>query len=113
MSIFDSVNYLLFDKAKDVSTDALDSFVPYMVSRYMTFYGDGIYANYVNDTLNRYGSIFTNNEEQFDFYNNIIPKLKRKKIEYVKKTKEVKEDEQSIPEFYCKREWALLQNMIE
>lgn len=108
--MFEAINYLLFQKNKEeLDNEILSSFVPYMVARYLSFY-DKDYVNYVNDTLNTYSSVFDSPEGKFKFFDNIIPKVKRKKIEYVKKVKEVKEDEIPIPEFYSKRELELLTN---
>ena len=57
-----------------------------MVTRYLSFYDKDL-LNYANDTLNVYSQIFETDEEQFKFFENIIPKLKRKKINYVSKKK--------------------------
>lgn len=107
--MFDGINYLLFEKNKtELDNEVLAGFVPYMVGRYLSFY-DKAYVEYVNDTLNTYGHIFPVMEDKFRFYDNIIPKLKRKKIEYVKKAKvEKKEEELPAPEFYSKREIEML-----
>lgn len=110
--MFETVNYLLFQKNKnELDNEILEGFVPYMVGRYLSFY-DKNYVEYVNDTINTYGRVFDNKEDQFKFYDNIIPKLKRKKIDYIKKPKESskKKEEPIIPEFYSKRELNFLFN---
>lgn len=106
--MFNTVNYLLFQKRKDLDGELLEEFSPYMVARYLSFYDKNL-LTYVNDTINLYGDVFSEKEDQFKFYENIIPTLKRKKIEYVsKKKKEKVEDVQIVPEFYSKREIAYL-----
>lgn len=109
--MFDAINHLLYKKgSEELDSEIMSSFVPYMVTRYLSFY-DKDYVNYVNETLNQYGSVLKTQEDQFRFYDNIIPKLKRKKIDYVKKPKADKvEDDMPIPEFYSKREMQMLTN---
>lgn len=109
--MFDTINHLLFKKgSEELDSDLMATFVPYMVTRYLSFY-DKDCAIYANETTNQYGASMKTPEAQFKFYDNIIPKLKRKKIEYVKKPKAVKETEEiPVPEFYSKREIELLTN---
>lgn len=109
---FNTINYLLFDKRKrELDNELIEGFVPWMTTRYFSFYNDGINADYINDTLNRYGNAFTTKESQFRFYENIIPVQKRKKINYIKKPKIDKKDLSPIPEFYSRREIDMLENL--
>lgn len=112
--MFDTIDYLLFRKNKpELDNELLTGFVPYMVTRYLSFYDKNV-VGYANDTLNRYTGIFKSKEEQFRFHDNIIPKLKRKKIQYIKKPKPAKEkEEKPIPEFYSKREIEMLTKTLE
>jgi len=106
--MFNTINYLLFQKRKELDSELLEEFTPYMVARYMSFYDKNL-LTYVNDTINRYGDVFSIKEDQFRFYENMIPILKRKKINYVsRKKKEKVEETQIIPEFYSKREISML-----
>ncbi len=109
--MFETINHLLFKKgSEELDSDLMASFVPYMVNRYLSFYAKD-YVNYANETLNQYGSVFKTPEDQFRFYDNVIPKLKRQKIEYIKKPKADKDKEDvSVPEFYSKREINMLTN---
>lgn len=109
--LFDTINYLLYKKDKnELDNELLEYFEPYMVARYLSFYDKGAIADYTNDSLNVYGNIFKTKEEKFLFFENVIPKLKWQKIDYIKKPKkeEVKIDKNKppevIPEFYSKRE---------
>lgn len=109
--MFDAINYLLFEKNKDeLDSEIMASFVPYMTVRFLSFY-DPAYVGYVNDTLNTYGNVLKTPENQFKFFDNVIPKLRRKKILYIKKPKEEKlKEETPVPEFYSRREINMLTN---
>lgn len=97
------------DVSKEIDSEALSEFSPYMVSRYFSFYENGKYIDYLNNTVNKYHNIFKTPEDQYRFFENVIPKVKRKKIQYVKKIKKQKvENVKQIPDFYSKKEWDLL-----
>ena len=111
--MFDSINRLLFDKKKDITSDMLDTFTPYMVNRYFSFYGPE-YVQYINESLNMYSDLFEDDKEKFDYYDNIIPKLRKKKIQYVKRPKDERTKEEfPVPDFYSKKEIETLTNMID
>jgi hypothetical protein len=105
--MFKAIDYLLFSKRKtELDNEILEEFTPYMVNRYLSFYDESL-VDYTNDTINTYGNIFKNKEEQFQFYEQIIPKVKKRKINYIKKPKEELKKNNiptAIPEFYSKRE---------
>jgi hypothetical protein len=85
---FKTVNHLLFDKKDGVlSSEYLEEFNPYITRKAFSFYDNGKFADLVNDTLNVYSNIFEDNVQLYKFYDNIIPQLKRKRIEYFKKDK--------------------------
>ena len=110
--MFKAITHILFeDPSKDIDSETLGEFVPYMITRYFSFYENGEYVDYINSTINKYQGIFLTVEEEFKFYENIIPKLKKKKINYIKKIKKdtVKiETVNFIPDFYSKKEWEYL-----
>lgn len=113
MSIFDSINVLFFEKPKTgISNDLVESFSPHIIARYFSFYDNSKYVEYTNETINKYTQSFSLKEDQIAFYDNMIPKLKKKRIDYIKKPKADKEVDIIIPEFYSKREWEILQKMI-
>jgi hypothetical protein len=105
--MFKAINYLLFSKRKpELDNEILEEFSPYMVNRYLSFY-DESFSDYTNETINTYGNIFKNKEDQFRFYEQIVPRLQKRKINYIKKPKEEIESSKiptAIPEFYSKRE---------
>lgn len=100
---FDTINYLLFDKRKkELDSNLLNDFNTYLTTRYASFINNGQFVNYINDTLNRYSNIFDTNEDKFKFFNNVIIKTKRHKVDYIKKKKQNKLEElqNSNKEFY-------------
>ena len=82
--MFNSINHILFDKKGEMTNELLEEFSPYMVTRYLSFYDKDL-LNYANETVNRYSQIFDTDEETFRFFENVIPKLKRKNIKYISK----------------------------
>jgi hypothetical protein len=84
--MFNSINHILFDKKGEMTNELLEEFSPYMVTRYLSFYDKDL-LKYANETVNRYSQIFDTDEETFRFFENVIPKLKRKNIKYISKRK--------------------------
>jgi hypothetical protein len=82
--MFNTINHIIFDKKGEMTNELLEEFSPYMVTRYLSFYDDDL-LNYANETVNKYSQIFETEEERFKFFGNMIPKLKRKRIDYVAK----------------------------
>ena len=112
--MFNSINHILFDKpSQEIDASCLDDFSPYMVNRYFSFYDNGDYVDYINDTTNTYHSIFNTPEEQYKFFEHMVPKLKKRKINYVKRLKKVDKTDtpvNQIPDFYSRKEWERLTN---
>ena len=82
-----------------------------MVTRYFSFYENGKYIDYINSTINKYQNIFYTKEDEYKFYENVIPKLKNKKINYIKKNKKEKTKKdivKTVPDFYSRKEWENL-----
>lgn len=46
----------------------------------------------INNTSNRYSSIFKTKEDQYNWYYYLFPKIRFKKIQYIKKNKKAKEE---------------------
>lgn len=97
MTFFDILRVLFFVKKKEekLDTDALQAFTPFMVNRWLSFY-DRSKAVFVNETLNKFGSLFEDKESLYDLYNNLIPRSSFKKINYIKKLKEEKTEDNDI-----------------
>jgi hypothetical protein len=84
--MFNTINHIIFDKKGEMTNELLEEFSPYMVTRYLSFYDKDL-LNYANETVNKYSSIFETDEERFRFFENVIPKLKQKRIDYISKKK--------------------------
>ena len=66
-----------------------------MVNRWLSFY-DKNKTIFVNETLNKFCSLFEDKNEMYKLYNNLIPQSKFKKINYIKKNKEKLEEDSTI-----------------
>ncbi len=97
MMFFDILKALLFTKKREdkLDTDSLQAFTPFMVNRWLSFY-DRSKAVFVNETLNKFCSLFEDKESLYELYNNLIPRSNFKKINYVKKLKEEKTEDENI-----------------
>jgi hypothetical protein len=115
--LFDTINHLLFEKKKDqLDVELLEFFDPYMTMRYFSAC-DTEYVNYVNDTLNIFQDTFDTEEDKFSFYENIIPKLRFRRIDYPSKKKQSDKKPKNseavklLPEFYSKREMEYIDKL--
>lgn len=98
MTFFEILRCLLFSKNRnneEVNNESLAQFTPFMVNRWLSFY-DNSKTIFVNETLNRFTSLFEDKTDIYRFYNNLIPQFKFKKINYIKKNKEKKDEDNSI-----------------
>lgn len=111
MTIFQYINSILFSKKKiDMNCDDESQFNLFMLNRWTSMYSKEI-NEYVNETSNKYWSLFDDKISQYDYIYSAFPKLKYKKISYIKKTKKEKknkEEKHIIPEFYSEREYKQL-----
>ena len=90
-TIFDYVGAILHtkDRSKFTTMDDEQSFQPFMVNRWVSMYSPEM-ATVVNTTTNKYANLFKNKQDLFNFYVTVFPKLRNKRIAYIKKTKESK-----------------------
>ena len=96
ITIFDHLNSLVFKnkRSEDLNDDYLQTFLPYMVNRWFSFYGEA-QAVFVNSTLNKYIGIFgTDKYRQYKFYEHIIPRCRFKRLSYIKKKKKAGKEEE-------------------
>lgn len=106
----------MFEKRRELDNELLANFNPYLTVKSVSFYDDGLYASYVNDTLNTYGHIFKSEEDKFKFFENVIPISKKKRINYLKKEAKIIDKPAipaPVPEFYSRKEWDRLTKMEE
>ena len=100
MNFFQLQNKLFYSKktnAEFLDSEGEQSFAPFMFNRWLSFYSKGM-ASITNETLNRFGSVFQDKQQQYRLYYYFIPRLKFKCISYNKKSKkeEVEEDNLDI-----------------
>ena len=90
MTIFELINKLFFRKKEsfeDLDHESLQSFQPFMINRWLSFYGK-TQAVFVNETLNKFTGVFDDKNNSYKLYYHLIPHLKYSKINYIKKKKE-------------------------
>jgi len=89
-TIFNFIDSVLFNKKKlNTINEGETQFNYYMVARWCSMYSTDI-AQILNETTNVYGKAFLTKQEQYEFLLNILPKVKKKRINYLKKNKEEK-----------------------
>jgi len=95
MNFFQLQNKLFYSNKRE-QADYLDSegeqaFVPFLINRWLTMYSKDT-VGFTNETLNKYCGIFdTDKQKTYKLYYNLIPRLKFKRINYIKKVKKDKE----------------------
>ncbi len=96
MNFFQLQNKLFYSN-KSKQPEPLDSegeqaFVPFLFNRWLTMYSKDT-VGFVNETLNKYCGIFdTDKQKTYKMYYNLIPRLKFKRISYIKKVKKDKKN---------------------
>ena len=98
-----------------MNCDDESQFNLFMINRWTSIYSKEL-NEYINETSNKFWNIYDDKINQYNYLYNLIPKLKYKRINYIKKTKKEKKDKEEkfyIPEFYSKREYKQLVDMQE
>jgi hypothetical protein len=93
----------------ELNCDDESQFSPFMMNRWISFYSPEM-CSFINDTCNKYIPIHQTKQEHYNYYFNILPKLRFKKIAYIKKPKKEtdtgeKAPDIHVPEFMSKREY--------
>ena len=94
MNFFQLQNKLFYskkDKAEDLDAEGEQAFVPFLFNRWLSFYNNDMCV-FVNETINRFSTIFDDKQQTYKLYYNLIPRLKWKKITYIKKKKKEEEE---------------------
>lgn len=88
MNIFDCLNDILFTKKGKLlnNVDEETEFNQYMINRWISMYSPGL-ATVINSTTNWLWSVFETKQEYYKFISTVIPRVSRKRIHYIKKTK--------------------------
>jgi len=96
MNFFQILQNLFYKKTQssNLNVEDLSEFQPYLINRWLSFY-DKSMVNFCNNFLNKNIQLFDDRNQLYKFYINIIPKLRYKKISYIKKKKKekLKDDE--------------------
>tara|TARA_R100001244_G_scaffold85628_2_gene65531 strand:+ start:856 stop:1233 length:378 start_codon:yes stop_codon:yes gene_type:complete len=99
MNFFQLQNKLFYskkNKAGDLDTEGDQAFVPFLFNRWLSFYNNDMCV-FTNETFNKFSTIFDDKQQAYRLYYYLIPRLKWKKITYIKKKKkEEEENEQDI-----------------
>jgi len=93
MTIFDFIGDILFFKKNDKLTtvDQEAEFQPYIVNRWLSMHSPTVAKH--SNILNKYLGIFDNKKDLYNLFLAVFPKTPYKKISYIKKVKEKKEDQ--------------------
>ena len=84
--LFDLIDKILFSKKKiDVNIDD-DNIHPYIINRWVSMYSQDM-TIIINNTGNRLYSVFDNNRMYYKFLQTLLPRVKNKRIFYIKKAK--------------------------
>jgi len=108
MNLFQYLNGILFSKKKaDINCEDESQFSLYMINRWASMYSKEL-NEYVNETTNKYWNLFSDKPAQYNYIFSVFPRLKFKRLNYIKKIKTEKkkeEDKVIVPEFYSEREY--------
>ena len=98
MNFFQLQNKLFYskkDKAEDLDAEGEQAFVPFLFNRWLSFYNNDMCV-FTNETFNRFSTIFDDKQQAYRLYYYLIPRLKWKKITYIKKKKKEAEEEENL-----------------
>lgn len=111
MTIFDILKSLLVKDKIELNCDEESQFSSFMVNRWLSFYSPEV-ASYINAFCNTYQGNQNSKQDQFNYIFHVVPKLKFKRLEYVKKVKKEPKEKEAvlIPEFLSQREYK---NIVE
>lgn len=103
-TIFNYIDDLLFNKKRKFINIVNDdiNFNQFMINRWASMYSPVI-AKLLNNTTNRLSGCFETKEQFYKFIDSIIPKLKFKRLYYIKKIKHNKEDDPEHVDLLAKR----------
>lgn len=103
MSIFSFITDILTNK-KGTLLDNIDSepeYNQYMINRWLSMYSPKV-AVIINETVNRLYPIFNTKKEGYKFLVSVLPRQKPYRINYIKKQKSEKSDDERVIEMLSK-----------
>ena len=89
MNFFQLQNKLFYSKkgkAENLDAEGEQAFVPFLFNRWLSFYNNDM-SVFTNETFNKFSTIFDDKQQAYRLYYYLIPRLKWKKIRYIKKVK--------------------------
>jgi len=98
MNFFQIQNKLFYSKKDDagfLDQEGESAFVPFLLNRWLSFYSKDT-PHFVNETLNKYTGLFEDKQQLYRLYYNLIPRLKFKRVKYIKKIKKEKEEDADL-----------------
>ena len=98
MNFFQLQNKLFYskkDNAEDLDAEGEQAFVPFLFNRWLSFYNNDMCV-FTNETFNKFSTIFDDKQQAYRLYYYLIPRLKWKKITYIKKKKKEAEEEENL-----------------
>lgn len=90
-TIFEHIDNLVTYK-QDYTMSAGEAFSPYLIQRWISMISPNI-CNFINETSNSQFNSILESQEFHDYILSTIPKLKKTKIKYIKKSKDIKDYE--------------------
>ena len=102
--MFDALHDILYKESDVITKDLLHDFNYFMSISFLSFYDD-MFVEYSNELMN---GIFINEgkEKQYKYMKTMIPKLSRKKINYIKDYRPVIDKDLYIPEFISREQYT-------
>jgi hypothetical protein len=87
MTIFDILASILFKKQKTCINTIEDesAFTPYMVNRWISMYSPELAL--ISNKINKFLGVFDNKNDLYNLFLNMTPRVKQKRIQYIKKNK--------------------------
>jgi hypothetical protein len=92
MNIFNHLNDILFTKERNLSNiDDEQEYNQYMVNRWISMYSPKM-ASFINNTTNWLYPVMEEKSFHYNFLHRVLPQVKRKHINYIKKSTEKQEE---------------------
>lgn len=92
--LFDHLKNILYQKEAEVLEDDND-FVPFLIQRWLSMHSPEV-AYIVNETTNRYWMAFAEKQDWYNMMMAQIPKVRFRKLNYIKKPKDENNKEDDI-----------------
>jgi len=94
MTIFDVIKDILFTKKQTCfnTVDEEGDFIPFLVNRWLSMYSSQVALT--SNIINKYLGVFDNKKDLYSLFMALFPKVPAKKINYIKKIKENKDDKE-------------------